>query len=391
MTQQDVAERLNVSNKTVSRWERDECYPDISLISPLAEMLGVSCDELLKGERITINNPIKGTEPKVEKQLKSLINRTVSKFKVLIWISIALSAIGLICMLGIHYGLQRPIIGFTVMLLFEISASVIALIAVNRMIEEKSDNELFESAGTHLIEKFNKNLGTYSFISFCSVLAVFILSLPLLFHGEIVIRIDNIRGIRISSEMIGIRLIPVLAFTFLKCKTPYQIWLTGVHNTKEEYSHKIRQLNLLQLGIILPAAALFAIAFTYGATPGKGGTSYYPLFFIMVTLGSALLLASLVCFIVFMVKYKKGRKALFFSGLRNILITPSVLIFSGIYAMPKTYVTESGANSSITRYVYEYPWNWIFLLDGLAFICTIAAIFEIGKILKKKSKKAAGK
>ena len=32
MTQQDVANRLNVSNKAVSRWERDECAPDLSII-----------------------------------------------------------------------------------------------------------------------------------------------------------------------------------------------------------------------------------------------------------------------------------------------------------------------------------------------------------------------
>ena len=38
LTQQDVADRLNVSNKAVSRWERDECAPDISLIPAIAEM-----------------------------------------------------------------------------------------------------------------------------------------------------------------------------------------------------------------------------------------------------------------------------------------------------------------------------------------------------------------
>ena len=52
LTQQDVADRLNVSNKAVSRWERDECAPDLSVIPALAEMFGVTCDELLKGKRI---------------------------------------------------------------------------------------------------------------------------------------------------------------------------------------------------------------------------------------------------------------------------------------------------------------------------------------------------
>ena len=49
MTQQEVANRLSVSNKAVSRWERDECAPDITLIPAIAEMYGVTCDELLRG------------------------------------------------------------------------------------------------------------------------------------------------------------------------------------------------------------------------------------------------------------------------------------------------------------------------------------------------------
>ena len=51
MTQKDLADRLFVSDKTVSRWERDEGAPDLSLIPVIAELFGVTCDELLRGER----------------------------------------------------------------------------------------------------------------------------------------------------------------------------------------------------------------------------------------------------------------------------------------------------------------------------------------------------
>lgn len=51
-TQQELAERLFVSNKAVSKWERGQSLPDISLLMPLAELLGVSVAELLKGERL---------------------------------------------------------------------------------------------------------------------------------------------------------------------------------------------------------------------------------------------------------------------------------------------------------------------------------------------------
>ena len=48
MTQKDLAERLNVSDKTVSRWERDDGAPDLAAIPAIAEIFGVTCDELLR-------------------------------------------------------------------------------------------------------------------------------------------------------------------------------------------------------------------------------------------------------------------------------------------------------------------------------------------------------
>ena len=51
MTQKELAERLHISDKTVSRWEREEGTPELALIPVLAEIFGVTCDELLRGER----------------------------------------------------------------------------------------------------------------------------------------------------------------------------------------------------------------------------------------------------------------------------------------------------------------------------------------------------
>ncbi|MBR6812635.1 MAG: helix-turn-helix transcriptional regulator, partial [Oscillospiraceae bacterium] len=51
MTQRELAERLNVSDKTVSRWERDDGSPDLAAIPVIAEIFGITCDELLRGER----------------------------------------------------------------------------------------------------------------------------------------------------------------------------------------------------------------------------------------------------------------------------------------------------------------------------------------------------
>lgn len=47
LTQQQLADRLHVTNKAISRWETGEGFPDIMLLKPLSEALGISCDELL--------------------------------------------------------------------------------------------------------------------------------------------------------------------------------------------------------------------------------------------------------------------------------------------------------------------------------------------------------
>ena len=53
LTQQELADRLFLSNKAVSKWERGQSLPDIDLLTPLSDILGVSVAELLKGERLS--------------------------------------------------------------------------------------------------------------------------------------------------------------------------------------------------------------------------------------------------------------------------------------------------------------------------------------------------
>lgn len=56
MTQADLAEKLGVSDKTVSKWETAKGLPDISLLQPLAQALGISVIELMNGEHIINKN-----------------------------------------------------------------------------------------------------------------------------------------------------------------------------------------------------------------------------------------------------------------------------------------------------------------------------------------------
>ena len=56
LTQSQLAEKLGVSDKAVSKWETGKGFPDISLVEPLANALRVSVPELLSGEQIVNTN-----------------------------------------------------------------------------------------------------------------------------------------------------------------------------------------------------------------------------------------------------------------------------------------------------------------------------------------------
>lgn len=53
MTQKEMADKLNVTDKAVSKWERGICCPDIGTIPQLAELLGISPEELLDMKKST--------------------------------------------------------------------------------------------------------------------------------------------------------------------------------------------------------------------------------------------------------------------------------------------------------------------------------------------------
>lgn len=56
LTQKDLAQRLSVSDKAVSKWETGRGLPDLTLLEPLAGALGVSVAELLSGEQVVNRN-----------------------------------------------------------------------------------------------------------------------------------------------------------------------------------------------------------------------------------------------------------------------------------------------------------------------------------------------
>ena len=58
MTQNDLAEKMNVTDKAVSKWERNLSCPDVNSIPKLAEILGVSVEELINAQTKQDNGQI---------------------------------------------------------------------------------------------------------------------------------------------------------------------------------------------------------------------------------------------------------------------------------------------------------------------------------------------
>lgn len=83
MTQKQLAEKLNMSDKSVSKWERGICLPDVSVYMELCEILGISINEFLAGEDIDSENVEKKSEDNIiqvtkdskkkQKNLKSIL------------------------------------------------------------------------------------------------------------------------------------------------------------------------------------------------------------------------------------------------------------------------------------------------------------------------------
>ena len=62
MTQKELADQLFVSDKTVSKWERGNSLPNVALLIPIADVLGITVTELLKGERLSADRTLNTDE-----------------------------------------------------------------------------------------------------------------------------------------------------------------------------------------------------------------------------------------------------------------------------------------------------------------------------------------
>lgn len=92
LTQIQLAEKLNVTDKAVSRWETGKNYPDIELFEDLSNILDVSVSELLEGKRVEKEKLFEVSEEQIVNQIKKR-KKSDKKYRVIICIALILAII----------------------------------------------------------------------------------------------------------------------------------------------------------------------------------------------------------------------------------------------------------------------------------------------------------
>ncbi len=140
LTQKELAEKLDVSDKSVSRWERDEGLPDLSLIPVIAEIFGITCDELLRGERKP-EDERDSTSPKGEKQLQRILLSGSNRFQNRSYIAIGIYVLGLIVLFIAAFGYNKAGVGLLIGCAFYLAGIICQIIFKNQALLCVADND----------------------------------------------------------------------------------------------------------------------------------------------------------------------------------------------------------------------------------------------------------
>lgn len=185
LTQRELAETLNVSDKAVSRWERDESAPDLSLIPVIADVFGITSDELLRGQRNHASADPDRETARSEKQIRNILNRSTTRFQIGCLISGTVALVGLIGAMILNFGFLRAYVGFFVGCIFFIVAAlcqtIFQILGHKAITTEDVPEELLRSA--------RRTLALSAELVFGLIFALFAICLPLIvlpngvFHG----------------------------------------------------------------------------------------------------------------------------------------------------------------------------------------------------------------
>lgn len=246
LTQKDLAEKLSVSDKAVSRWERDECAPDLTLIPVIADIFGVTTDELLRGQRNNPENP-KPEQPteKSRKQLNRILKENKTRFLTGSLIAVAVGFVGLIAAMICDLAFLRAYLGFYVGSAFVLIAGVMEIIFGFRAFSAVADDEDFEEAVVDAHRGELKKILKYALLV---IFLVFSFNLPLVIHVY-----DAYWGLEFGSWLpLGLIYCAVTACLFIFGAWVFRgMYLRGMAHqepSKVEHERKLHRLQAKFMG-----------------------------------------------------------------------------------------------------------------------------------------------
>ena len=327
-TQEEVAQRLYVSNKTISKWERDESSPDLATIPVLAELFSVTCDELLRGERMSQGSSEEGKgRAKAEKQAQHLANSTMNQFKSVSGIALTLTLIGLMMHFVIAYTYYKPLVAFGLALLFLLASTLLEFMQLNYAKAALKD-------GLVLVENetqpgaFTKRLYKMAFLIFAGNGWALLLMLPMVMAEGL----DFANGVLLFGAYLGKLPLQLLLCLCVTALAVYLLrnWL-GIDLNKSGalspllYKTKaIQSLEWMQAALLLGTVMRFVAPILY--TLSQGGISQAVVIpFVILTL-----LCPVGCVVTLIIWLRKGYKGLerfviLLLSARNFLLTVTAL------------------------------------------------------------------
>ena len=243
LTQKQLADKLCVSDKAVSRWERDETLPDLTLIPVIAEVFGVTSDELLRGQRANpeISKQNSNAEH-TEKQLRRYLTAAKTSFKIQSIISIIVAVIGFIAAMICNFAFTRANLGFLLACVFYCAATGCQIIFTT-LTRSKTEAEDLDQNTNDKIKQF---LHRGNQITFSIIAMMLSLSLPMIIHVS-----DPYWGLPIGSYAL-------LCFVYAAACAALCALVCWSINVRLGYAvfHMKTRIRLVTIAILLPVMGI---------------------------------------------------------------------------------------------------------------------------------------
>ena len=131
LTQLQLAEKLGITDRAVSKWENGKALPDSSLMLELCDLLGITVNDLLSGEKTSSENYVKALEEKLLEALdeKEASDKKLMRIRFLLAVSLILGTITIVAMSWNPFAWWSLALYAAWMVLYFIAGFVVAKVA----------------------------------------------------------------------------------------------------------------------------------------------------------------------------------------------------------------------------------------------------------------------